>query len=622
MKVSSTVKIPPAALSLFATFLLCALTIGRSEEPAAIAGKEFNVADFGAVADGKTDAGPAFRDAVTAAIAAGPGAVVKVGAGIWRLMPAAGKNACVPIPNTQGLTVCGEPGKTELSIGAPRCTVFALSECEGTEVRGFSIDFSPLPFTQGKIVSIDPKAGTFDITIDPGYPSLDEPMFAQTRLKYERWGMFMDSQTRWLKPGAPNFILIDTITRKENGLWCLQTASGDGGKLGFMAPGDLYVQLARGGGTVFTVEKCRNCTIADSTVYSSPGCSVVSVANDALVVRGLHVRFKPGTDRLISTDADGIHNQQNIKGPLVEGCSFEGMADDAINIYSTAAVVREVLSSTMFAISRNGAIEKGDRLQVIDPKTGQVRGEAEVAQIEPSRAVGNLRNVTLSEPVAGVVAGKDSRSGDMIFNMTRCGAGYVIRSNQFNRFRGRGILTRAGNGLIEGNTFTNPSSNDIALADEPDSAEGPVPWNIKIRNNIFTGGGDDAVIRIITFRSGFKLADGRSLRDITIEDNLFTDPPGTAIFIGAAKNIVIRNNRIIRKLGAPFRKNQPALDLANCGGIVIENLIVSDPGRTYSAFVHIGKTVDPDDSGIKITNMKNDRDVCLPVEDDRKSRTP
>lgn len=628
MKVSATVKIPPAALSLLATFLLCSLTIGRSEEPAAIAGKEFNVADFGAVADGKTDAGPAFRDAVTAASAAGPGAVVKVGAGVWRLMPAAGENACVPIPNAQGLTVCGEPGKTELSIGVPRCTVFALSGCEGTEVRGFTIDFSPLPFTQGKIVSIDPKAGTFDMTIDPGYPSLGEPMFSQTTAKYERWGMCMDPHTRWLKPGAPSFLLIGTITPATEGTWRLKTAPGDEGKLASMAPGDLYVQLARGGGAAFTVDKSRNCTIADSTVYSSPGCSVVSVANDLLTVRGLHVRFKPGTDRLISTDADGVHCQQNLKGPLIEGCSFEGMADDGINIYSPANIVREVLSSTEFVISKRSAIEEGDRIQVIDPKTGLVRGEAEVTQLQlqlqrqPDQSAGGLWAVSLSEPIEGVVGGEDFTGADTMYNLTRCGAGYVVRGNQFNRFRGRGILLRAGEGLVEGNAFTNPSSNDIVLANEPDWPEGPIPWDIKIRNNTFTRGGNDTIIRIMAFRLGHKLAVGRTLRGITIEDNLFTNPPGTAIFVGAAKDVVIRNNRIIREAGSAFPKNQPAVKLENCGGISIENLAVSDPGQTYKTVLHIGDTVDKGEGGIKIDNMKGDWDALPPVKDDRKSGTP
>ncbi len=59
---------------------------------------------------------------------------------------------------------------------------------------------------------MDTNAAAIELRIDPGYPSLDEPMFAQTTAKYERWGMFMDAGTRWLKPGTPNFVLMDTFT--------------------------------------------------------------------------------------------------------------------------------------------------------------------------------------------------------------------------------------------------------------------------------------------------------------------------------------------------------------------------------------------------------------------------
>ena len=97
------------------------------------------MADYGAIADGQTDAGPAFRQAIAAAQAAGPGSDVVVGAGVWRLLPAAGEQVCLPIAHARGLTVRGEPGQTELIIGVARGAGFALNDC--AEAR--SINWSP-----------------------------------------------------------------------------------------------------------------------------------------------------------------------------------------------------------------------------------------------------------------------------------------------------------------------------------------------------------------------------------------------------------------------------------------------------------------------------------------------
>jgi hypothetical protein len=605
--------LPKNASATARVLLLAALAFCAATSGAVLSAKEFNVGDFGAIADGKTDAGPAFRKAIAAAQAAGTGSVVTVGAGVWRLLPAPGENACLPIANARGLTVRGEPGSAQLISGAARCSVFSLHACEETTIRGFAIDYDPLPFTQGRIVAVDTNAATFDLMIDPGYASLGEPMFAQTTAKYERWGMVMDARTRWLKPGAPNFILMGRFTPLADGVWRLQLSPGEESKLPHLTPGDLFVQLARGSGAAFRTLNSRACAIEDNLVFSSPTASVIAVANDGLTVRALHVRYKPGTDRLISTDADGVHCAQNIRGPRIEGCSFEGMADDAINLYSPATIVRERLSPTELIVS-GAVIESGDRLQIIDPQSGRVRGETVAARIEP---LAGKQKLALAAPVNGIVAGADYQSADTIYNLTRCGAGYVIRGNQFNRFRGRGILLRAGDGIIEGNSFTDPSSNDIVLANEPDWPEGPIPWNIMIRGNTFRGGGDDALIRIMAFRLRHQLAQGRSLRGITIESNRFTNPPGMVIYVGAASGVAIRNNQITLEPGVKPRRSDSAVGLFNCEGVTIENLTVTDPGQGYQTVVRIDSTVEKGAAGVRINNLKAGLDGRPAVRDGR-----
>ncbi|AHF92261.1 alpha-1,2-mannosidase [Opitutaceae bacterium TAV5] len=580
--------------------------MGTNVMAAEAAGQVFDVADFGAVADGRTDCGPAFRRAIAAAVAAGPGSVVKVSAGTWRLLPDGEEMSCVPVSRARQLTIRGEPGKTELVIGAPHTGVFTLDQCDETTISGFIIDYDPLPFTQGQIVAVDYKAGTFDLKIDHGFPQLAEPMF--TRLT-RSWGMIMDSQTRRLKSGAPDFVYVDlafTTETGNKGVWRLRPETKDMPKLRFMATGDRFVQLARGGRAAFFLTANRNCRVEDIIVYSSPASSVTSVGNDALTVRGLQVRIRPGTDRLISTDADGVHCQQNIKGPLIENGEFEGMADDAINIYAPAVVVREVSSPTRIRVSGYaGSIKAGDKLQIIEPGSGTVKGEALVSQIQPAPgAKGTLWTLDFATPVPELRAGENSRTADTLYNLSRCGAGYVIRNNRFLHFRGRAVLLRAGDGIVENNTFVAPSANSIVMANEPDWPEGPMPWQITIRRNTFQGGGDIPV-NIISYRLGHQPAEGRSLRGVTIENNRFFNPAGTAIRLQSTGDIAIRDNRIELQPGSPRpRRTDPLVSVNNSENVVIENLTVDDPDRKSDAAVHIDALTAKGEAGVRIDNLR------------------
>ena len=139
------------------------------------------------------------------------------------------------------------------------------------------------------------------------------------------------------------------------------------------------MHLARGHGSAVFAQGCDGIRIENVTVHASPGLAVGLVGNRGeIVVRGLEVRFAPGTTRLLTANADGVHCQQNRSGPVIEDCYFEGMADDAINLYAPPNVVaRNPLPDPMAGLARCPVLP-GDRLQVLDPKTGRVRGEVKV----------------------------------------------------------------------------------------------------------------------------------------------------------------------------------------------------------------------------------------------------
>ncbi len=378
-----------------------------------------------------------------------------------------------------------------------------------------------------------------------------------------------------------------------------------------MTVGDAYVHLARGFGGAVQAHGCEDIRIENVTVHASPGLAVGLVANRGeILVRKLEVRFAPRSTRLLTTNADGVHCQQNRSGPIIENCYFEGMADDAINIYAPPNVLREVRSPTEWLVSPKCLVLPGDRLQVLDPQTGQIRGIVKAAGVKRE---GRAFLLTLEEPLEGVVAGADHLSADTLYNLDACGAGFQIRNNHMNGNRRYGCLLRAGGGVVENNTFEDTTGAGVVLTNEPNWPEGPVPWDITIRGNRFLRGGTclgyadsphGAALAVRAIRLGHGLAEAEGIRDIVIEGNEFVDRAGTAILVGGATNVTLRSNRVGAAADAPLSRSGGAIVVRRSKGVVIQDNEISDPRPGTKAAVEIGAEVAPGEGGVRLEDLK------------------
>jgi hypothetical protein len=318
---------------------------------------------------------------------------------------------------------------------------------------------------------------------------------------------------------------------------------------------------------------------------------------------------------LITLDnAAGVHGQQNRNGPIIEDSYFEGMADDAINLYAPPNIVREVRSPTQWLVSPGALILPGDRLQVLDPRTGRLRGEVKVTggKVEQRAFL-----IDVDHAVAGMTAGADHRTGDTLYNLDGCGAGFQIRRNHMNGHRRYGCLLRAGGGVVEENVFEDTTGAGVVLTNEPDWPEGPVPWSITVRRNRFLRGGTclgyadsphGAALAVRTVKLGHGLADAESIRDVVIEDNEIRDRAGTAGFLGGATGVAVRGNRILAAPGAELQRNGPVILVERSFGVVLADNTVSDPRPGTTAAVEIGASVPPGQAGVRISGLETTLD--------------
>ena len=583
-------------------FIIAVATSSIHSYAASKAVKVFDVATYGAVGDGKTDSGLGIRRAIADAIECGVPAEVRLGPGKYRVSGDPEKKAALVIFGAKDLVLRGAGTKTELIITNPEVGGISVSDSVNVTVKDLALDYDPVPFTQGRVIATDQAKCTFDFKLDNRFPLLSEEWFMRAPA---RWGLIIDPQKPILKPGAPDFVYLDSWSKLDDSTWQVKLAESDLGKIRSFAVGDRFVQIARSvalHGFVFWNNK--NVTLQNVTVYASLAAASVFGLNDGFAVKGLSVRIRPKSSRLLSTNADGIHCPMNRSGVLIEKCFFEGMADDAINIYTPPALVKKVVSPDELLVSNGSNIQKGDDLQIFNPRNGRVLGT--VKAVEPSPSEGNTL-LKLSDAVDGITAGTDHRDSDSVYDLSSCGQEYIIQKNRFGKHRGRQILLRAGKGVIRNNILEASGSCGIAIYNEPDYPEGPVPSNILISGNKFTGNvsyPNGAAMQITPMSLGYKLAEGRGIHNIEVKNNTFTDVG--IMYIAGVSGIKFSKNTIQADANDKHKINSGLITFEDCDGIVIDDLSVSDTRPGAKPAVEVRALVDSGSKGFSIRNLKTE----------------
>jgi polygalacturonase len=574
------------------------------------------VEDFGAAADGKTDCTVAFQKAIAQANEQGPGMTIQLGKGRYILStklpdtlvesPSASKlqgkdkeefelfkrsrkvyiAPCIMMADVKGVTLAGAGAETEIIITCPMAAAFQVSNCADIVFKDLAIDYDPLPFTQGTITAVDTGAGTFDYRIDEGFPSLGEYWFNKCDA---RWGMAFDENRRF-RMGADSVAFSDNWDDLGDRSWRMHLHYPAQAKN--LKVGDRFVHIARmGGSSALSFSQCSNVKIDNVHIYACGGAATVfSRCEGDIHIDGLRIRPRPGSGRIFSTNADGVHCQSCRKGPLIENCVFEGMADDGMNFYTPPSIITEILAPDKVRVNSIRALRKGDRMQIVRPLDGTIRAaDAEAALVE-----GDV--VTFAQGIEGLQAGVNHTEADTIFNLSACGSGFIVRNNILGGFRGRGVLARAHHGLIENNLIRQTSGQGIVICNEPDWPEGPIPADVTIRNNTLVGVLRDAgqqnlgAIEVSACKLGQQVADKPAVRNVLIENNRIVDSPGRAIVLRGVSDAVIRGNMVQLTANDRPVKEYSGITLKNCEGVKIEDFTMLDQWSRIIAAVSLEGT--------------------------------
>ncbi|WP_038160816.1 right-handed parallel beta-helix repeat-containing protein [Verrucomicrobium sp. BvORR106] len=539
-----------------------------------------------------------FRDGVKAALQRGEKRII-IPPGTYRLGPKGGGELWL-IQGARDVEIIAD-GVT--LVGTKLMRAISLHRCSGVTLQGLTVDYDPLPFTQGEVVAAAADDGSIDVKLHAGYP----------RKPYSRIDV-VDPKTRYRKKGMPflwgtkaEMVGEDVVRVRLPGI--AKTA----------VVGDL-VSLSTGqemgAPHAISVDGCERITFRNVTVHSAPGMGILEADGEGGSIF-TQCKIVPGPKpadateiRLLSSSWDAFQSKTIRKGPVVEECEISHAGDDSWSVQSSDYVVLNSEGGTVVLASRDeftDGVQNGDRLrQNVEGKEYRITSRKVVSRAEAGlseEVLEKLRESTTWSPwkvsprciVVTLDVPNALAPGDSVYSPDRMGNGFVFRNNHLHS-PGR-VLLKAG-GLMEGNTLETPHAL-VVCPELPAGAAAGIDGLI-IRNNIIRNGGwfcaapwssQAGIISITATNGSTELRTDTVFKDFIIEGNTIERGAGPHLVISSSKGLVLRNNRSLNPqqetppdTGASYKIPKKAVMwLVHCEDAVKEGNIAEITGGTASS---------------------------------------
>ncbi len=474
--------------------------------------------------------------------------------GVYRVAPAK-PQAAVALTDVADLTIDGNGAEIVFTRPGPVAT---LVNCRRVLIRGFTFDWDPPPYTAGRVVSVDRKAGTIEADILPGHSLPD----AHSAYDKERKGMVVTEADAYaMKRGIPLLITHDGFQRVSGRRYRFRFEKRK--LVAHFAVGDVYVLdprwYAAGGGTTVRVCGGEDAVLYDVTIRAGANECLNSYYADRHSL--LHVRLERASGRVISVNNGGNNHHNARHGPWIEGCHFENTGDDICHVNGLAMGATEQPAPNRLVLPIHQPYDqydvetaldfrKGDRVQFFDRSVGRLIGERRV--VSATRRDKTVE-VVLDKAIEGLGLGRltpgkgpsvvvGNKAVTQVFNASRACNQFVFRHNTCLRGRRVGVLAKGWGGLIEHNRFEALGGGGVEFWNAP--FEGLGAEDYVVRSNRIVNCLRLSRKHAAIWCSAFKPGGSRIHRNLLIEDNEIIGEAVPALDLGDAENVILRNNRM------------------------------------------------------------------------------
>jgi hypothetical protein len=473
---------------------------------------------------------------------------------------------------------------------------FRVLGCERVQLKNFTIDWdwnrTPLGFV-GKIVKVDRKNLTVDYQVSYNKKPIpndihvyavrgwDPKINNRTNNSFEFYWKIAKSH-KMIGPNTLRFTFKNSaqIRRAKVGMWAIFKA-----KTHFFAAG-------------FITDENRNISFENITIYGVPSSGMWARRNKFLEIMNCRIMPRPGTEKVWASHSGfEIHNSLGyfkMENNYIEFCHDDGLH---YSDYFLGGGFKKLNDNTLKILGlmywqAADAVVVGDTYEFCNRDYSSTGFKAKLKSFKWTFVEGKG---VAKHYVTAVFDRKipDSLKPDTIlFNTSSYGKGqFYIRNNTIKNGLTHGMEVAMPNGIIENNRIINtayPAMRIHSVIRWTRWHMGHPPTNIIIRNNyiedvntalrppadLFIGGGIDPQ-KDDYFPSPFHI-----VRDVLIEKNTIKTSRWQPLAIWSARNVIIRDNKLINPNRLPSKKNYGGtINLSNVENILITGNVCEDNGK-------------------------------------------
>ena len=462
---------------------------------------------------------------------------------------------------------------SDLYFKTPGRSAFQCSSCTGVTFQNFTVDYLSLPFTQVTVTTVDSTNRTIGFAPIDGYPAPASfnsglvPSGADSYVGFVFRNGVPIPETGRMSVVTP--VTGSSITFAAGTAWSLPAA------VAAIKPGDVFVYTDRGGPHTIQFDTATNCTVHNVSIYAGGAMGLTFPGAVNMTVDHVQVIPRPGTTRLISTNADGIHGTFAGPNNVVTNNILRRTCDDSLAYDDPwAATISAKPNGASIMVQRYATlpIPVGASLSFVDPDTEAMLGTANVVSESPALAkqtmtAGETITLTLDHAPAGLANGVGVIDNDPTLH----GSGSVMQYNLVQEgVFSRGIwLSGVSNINVHDNLIQKTSKTGIFVQQMNGSGvlNGPSS-NITIKNNLVDNAinyGGPSIGPIVTAASIHTVAEN------TQADQVTTSPHS---------GIVVTGNRVTNSPRSGIR-------LENVAGGDVSNNIIQGYGLNPSVNLYL-----------------------------------
>lgn len=485
-----------------------------------------------------------------------PNATLQIQPGTYRFNPLQEVEPGEIDPHLQMLDVEGvhiEGNGAKFIFTEPLRPAILFRGGQDLTIQNLSIDYDPVPFTQGEIVELEDDRRQITLALDDGYPLLDDRMFDNAERVWasvhQPDGSFVEGIKK--KDSFDKFFAsIDRIDGRRYRLILRDSISPNG-----LAVGNRLTVVARNSNYTIGFYQTKNPTVENVTVHAAGGSVFVANVCSDPVFRGVTIAPPSDSDRQVASDADGIRLTNCLSSAKIEGCRHEYLLDDSIVLQHTFTTVTEILDDKTIAVEawHPFVIGPNDTLEALSESGSQLGTLPPIDDYEPRFSTPLYREkpatITFIDPITDTLS-----SGDYIGNQETGSQNFTVQNNELRAHRGKLVRIAARNGTVRENILEGSAMNPIELECDNDGNFSPQGYvtNVSVENNTIRRAGmmyfashHPAGIRTHLLTNRDVPDEGTPNRNIQIRNNDIETSAGVGIEIENAVDVEVVNNRIV-----------------------------------------------------------------------------